>query len=199
MVDALNNFTINDAEYYESNTSTTSDAQGDFTRNTERVTHTSNGNETVNQTGNGYFEQKLFSNRTIHVLSPAMKLVVDQVIAPIILAPQTLLAPATKEVVTDAASGGAWKNRTPRRVSRTGVYGSTPGNIHYAVRAVEPPSPVLIVIFGTSPPCGLNVIHQVATKRESTSTGLVGKPKNWTLSLTVSCPVILILCPFSAS
>ena len=55
MVDAVNNFKINDAEYYESNTATASDAQGDLTQNTERVTHTSNSNETVTYTGNRNF------------------------------------------------------------------------------------------------------------------------------------------------
>ena len=34
LVDAVNNFTINNAKYYESNTATTSDTQGDLTRNT---------------------------------------------------------------------------------------------------------------------------------------------------------------------
>ena len=43
-----------------------------------------------------------------------MNPVIDQGIAPISLAPQTLLAPVTKEVVADVASGGAWINRTPR-------------------------------------------------------------------------------------
>ena len=34
LVDAVNNFTINNAKYYESNTATTRDTQGDLTRNT---------------------------------------------------------------------------------------------------------------------------------------------------------------------
>ena len=42
LVKAINNLTINDAEYYESNTATASDAQGDITRNPVKVTHTSN-------------------------------------------------------------------------------------------------------------------------------------------------------------
>ena len=41
------------------------------------------------------------------------------------------------------------------------------------VSVVEITSPVLIVIVTTSPPCGLNMIHQVANKRQSTHPGLV--------------------------
>ena len=44
-----------------------------------------------------------------------------------------------------------------------------------SVSIIEPPSPVLIVIFGTSPPCALNVIQQVSNKRQSNSPDLVGK------------------------
>ena len=43
MEDALKDLIINNVEYYESNTVTSSDAQGDPTRNPETVTHTSNG------------------------------------------------------------------------------------------------------------------------------------------------------------
>ena len=55
MVDAVKKLTINDAKYYKSNTSTASDAQYDFTRNPEKVIHTSNGKETVTHTSNSNF------------------------------------------------------------------------------------------------------------------------------------------------
>ena len=42
LVDAVKNLTINDDKYYESNTSTASDTQGDLTCNPETVTHTRN-------------------------------------------------------------------------------------------------------------------------------------------------------------
>ena len=38
---------------------------------------------------------------------------------------------------------------------------------------VEPSSPVLIAIVGTSPLCGLNVSQYVGNKQKSTSSGLV--------------------------
>ena len=44
LVDALKNLKINDTKFYESNTATASDAQGDLKFNLETVTHTRNGN-----------------------------------------------------------------------------------------------------------------------------------------------------------
>ena len=44
LVYTVNNLTINDAKYYESNTATASAVQGSITRNTETVTHTSTRN-----------------------------------------------------------------------------------------------------------------------------------------------------------
>ena len=96
-----------------------------------------------------------------------------QEISTIVLAPHTLLAPTTQEVVTDAASGDVWIDRTPRQVSRRGVDGSTSRDIHNAFSAVETTYPVLIGIFTTSPPCGINTIHKVANKWQSASPGLV--------------------------
>ena len=104
-----------------------------------------------------------------------MKPGIDQGIAPIILVPQTLLMPATKEVVADTASGGTCMNRTPRHIIRTGVDGITPGHIHNTVIVIEPSSLVLIVIVGNSPPCGLNRIQEVGNKRRSISPDLVGQ------------------------
>ena len=53
--DVLKNLTINEAKYYESDTETASDAQGDPTHDSKTVTHTSNGNEKVTDTRNGSF------------------------------------------------------------------------------------------------------------------------------------------------
>ena len=99
--------TIKDSEYSESYTDTASDAQGDLTHNLETVTHTSNGNETVTHTNNGDFEKNLLSDRTIPVIVLTMNPGIEQIIAPIVVTPQALLVPAMKEVVADAASGGA--------------------------------------------------------------------------------------------
>ena len=98
--------TINNAKYYESNTVTVSNTQDDHTRNPETFTHTSNGNETVTHNINGNFEQNLLRNWTIPVVFPTMNLRIDQILAPIVVAPQMLLTPKAKEVIPDKASVG---------------------------------------------------------------------------------------------
>ena len=103
-----------------------------------------------------------------------MNPVIYQGIAPIVMAPQMLLAPVTNEVGVEAVSSGAWVKRTPWQVIRAGVDGSTLGDIRHAVSVIEPPSPVLIGISATYPHCGLNTSQQVANKRQSTSPALVG-------------------------
>ena len=77
LVDAVNNFTIKDTTYYESNTATVSDTQGDLTLNPEIVTHTSNKK----------LEHKLLSYHTIHGFPPRTRLGIDQEIVPIMLMP----------------------------------------------------------------------------------------------------------------
>ena len=111
LVDAVKNLTINNAKYYESNTVTVSDTQGDLACNPETINHTSNIN----------FEQKLLSYQTTPVLSPPKNLSIDQGIATIILTPQTLLTPETKKIVADVVLGGAWIHRTQRQVISMGV------------------------------------------------------------------------------
>ena len=101
-----------------------------------------------------------------------MNPVIYQGIAPIVMAPQMLLAPVTNEVGVEAVSSGAWVKRTPWQVIRAGVDGSTLGDIRHAVSVIEPPSPVLIGISATYPHCGLNTSQQVANKRQYTSPGL---------------------------
>ena len=63
LVDALNDLTIKYPKYYESNSATASDAQGDPTRDPKTVTHASNRKGTVTNTRNGNSEQKLLRTR----------------------------------------------------------------------------------------------------------------------------------------
>ena len=102
MVDTVNKLKINNAKYYESNAATASDTQGDITCNLLTFTHTINEN----------LEQNILRNWNLPVLPPEMNIRIYKGVAPIMLAPQTLLAHKTKEVVVDAASGGARVNRT---------------------------------------------------------------------------------------
>ena len=145
LVESVKNLTINDTKYYDSSTVPASDSQGGLTSDPETVTHTSNR----------VFEQKILIFRTISVLPPPT----NPGIAEIVLTSPTLLTPATKEVVADAASGGAWKSRNMQKVSRTGVDGRTSGRIDNVVGIVETSSPDMIGIIGTAPPCGLDLSH----------------------------------------
>ena len=72
------------------------DAQGDPTHDPKTVTDLSNRNEFFTHTSNGNFEQKLLSNQTISIAVPTMNPSIDQKIAPIVVAPHTLLTTAPK-------------------------------------------------------------------------------------------------------
>ena len=146
-----------------------SDAQGDPTHYLETVTHTSNANEKFTYTSNGYFEHKLLSNCTLPVVVSTMNPRIDDRIAPIGGASQTLSTPATKEVSVHAVCGGEWVNRTLRQVSRTGVDRSTPCDTGLDVWSKPDPSPVMIGIPTISPACGLSIRFQFGEKLQSSS------------------------------
>ena len=136
----MKNLTINDSNEYESNTLITSYAQGHTKRNPETVTHTSNGD----------FEQKILSYWTIPVLPLTRNLGMDLRLPEIRLTPQMLLTTAMKEIFMEAALGGAWTSRTPQKSTSTGVDGKNIGDIGNAIVIVEPLSPVMIGIIGSS-------------------------------------------------
>ena len=69
---------------------------------------------------------------------------IDQGILEIRLTPQALLMPASKEIAADALPGGAWVYRTPRKVIRTGINGSIPGEIGNIIGIIEVSSPDMI-------------------------------------------------------
>ena len=66
------------------------------------------------------------------------------------LTPQMILVTATKKIVANAASGGAWTYMTHQKVIMTGVSGSTPGDIGNDIGIVETSSPFLIVVIVTA-------------------------------------------------
>ena len=102
LIDAVNNFIINDTKYYLSNTVTMSDAQGDITSNPETVTRTSNGN----------FEQALLSNRTFPFFPPAMNLGIGQGIARLYLCHRLYLCLQQRKSSQTRGQEARGKNRT---------------------------------------------------------------------------------------
>ena len=159
---------------------TASDAQGDTTQNLKTVTQNSNRKDKGMNTSNRNLEQKILSNRTLPVKVTKMKPRIDQRIAPILVAPQTLLTPVTKEVAADAAWSDPWVNRTLQQVRKTSADGSTPCDICNAVSVEHSLFPVLIAIVATYPPCGLSGSLQVTKKRQFTPPGLGGNTQKWT-------------------
>ena len=97
--------------------------------------------------------------------------------------PNTFTTPTTKEVIRDTVRISAWVHQTPRHISRTGKYGSTPGDTCIAVRYPRDNSPVMIGGTTVSPACGICGILQFRGKRQSTYPEESGIPKNWTLPL----------------
>ena len=113
------------------------------------------GYKIVTHTSNGDLERNLLSNQTILFIIQTMNPRIVQSIAPIFIAPKTLLTPATKGVVADTVLGDALVNSTLRQVSQAGVDGSGPCNFGHTVNIKHAPYQVLIVIVGTSPTCGI--------------------------------------------
>ena len=169
LADKLKDLTINDAQYYVSNSATANDAKGDPASDPKTVTHTSDGKGKVMDTINGNSQQKILSNRTLPVVVPTMNLRIDNRIVPIVGDFQTLFTPATKEVVADAECSSTWVDWTPRQLILTGVDGSTPGNTGLDLRSKSSPSQVLIGSLTIYPACGLSGSLQVRKKRQSTS------------------------------
>ena len=110
-------------------------------------------------------------------MPPPKNLGIDQRIAVIKLTPQTLLIPARKEIVADAASGDAWTSMTPWQGSRNGVERSTLGDIGNDIGILETPSPVLIRIIGDAPPYGLKLSQEIGDICKNMSGhALMGRP-----------------------
>ena len=144
------------------------DVKGNPASNPKTVTHTRYGKGKDTDTSNVYWQQKLLSNRTLLVVVPKMNPRIDNRISPIGGAYQTLLTPATKEVVTGVVHRGTWVNWTQGQVIQIVRGGSTPGSTSIDVRFSPAPSPVLIVSPTISPSYGISGSLQVGKKQQST-------------------------------
>ena len=69
----LKGLTINDAEYYESDSANANDAKGNPSSDPKIATHTSDGKKRkVMDTSNRDLQRKLFSNRTLLIITTTM-------------------------------------------------------------------------------------------------------------------------------
>ena len=83
------------------------------------------------------------------------------------------MTPAVKEIFANVTSGNMWINRTPRKVSRTGINRTTPGNIVHACGISETSfTPLIGIIGATALPCVLNASQDIGDIWRSVSSDL---------------------------
>ena len=119
LAETLKDLTINNPEYYVSNSANGNKTKGDPASDPKKVTHTSDGKGKVTDTTNGISQQKLLSNRTLPVVISTMDPMIDYKIVMIGGDFRMLSMAVMKEVVADVVRVSAWVNRNPRHVSRT--------------------------------------------------------------------------------
>ena len=89
--------TINDAEYYKSDSANANNAKGNPISDMNIVTHTSDGEKIkATDTSNGILQQKLLSNRTPPIVTTTMYLRINNTIETFGGTPHTLATPTTK-------------------------------------------------------------------------------------------------------
>ena len=175
--ETLKELTINDAEYYVSNSVNANDTKGEPAGNPKTFTHTIDVEGKVTDTSNGILQHKLLSKRTLPVVVLTMNPSIENRIAIIGGDYRTLPTPATKEVVADAARGSVRVNQTLRHVRRMARDGITPGKTGLAVSSKPASYPFLIGSTTISPACGLSEILQVGKKRQYNSPDRVRNAK----------------------
>ena len=165
LAETLNYLTINDSEYYISDSVNANNEKGDPASNPKTVTHTSGGNKRkVENTSNETLQQKLLSNRTLPVVTTTMDPRIDNRIATCGGTSHALTTPVTKEVIAGATHGSARVNRTPRHVSWMCRDCSTPGDTCMSLRSTRANCTVLIGSPYVSPVCGIIESLQVGNK-----------------------------------
>ena len=162
LAETLNYLTINDAEYYVSDSENANDSKDNPARYPKTVTHTSDKKKRrVLYTSNRISQQKLLNKLTLRVITTTMNHKIQNRIATCRGTTHTLATPETKDLIRDTVQIISKVNRTPRNVIQIGRDGSTPGNIGIYVRSNQAHSPVLIGSTTVSPACGIRGILQV--------------------------------------
>ena len=110
------------------------DAKGDPASDPKIATHNSDGKKIkVTDTSNKYLQQKLLSNQNLPIITTTIDPRIDNRAATCGASPYELTTPQMVEVMTDATRSSAQIVQTPRRVSRIGRNGATPGNCNIYV------------------------------------------------------------------
>ena len=111
MAEMLKDLKINDVKYHVSNSENVNDAKGNPVSDPKTVTHTGDGKKKkVTVSSNGILWQKCLGNRNLPVAPPMMDTRIDNRFSTCGGDSHTLLMPATKEFIADAACGSAQVN-----------------------------------------------------------------------------------------
>ena len=102
----IKGLTINNARYYESESANENDSKGDPAKNSKIATHTSDGKKgKVTDTRHGDLQQKLWSNRTLPIITTTMDPRIDDGVTTCRAYPHKIATPLMLDVITDTACG----------------------------------------------------------------------------------------------
>ena len=97
LAETLKDLTINDAEYYVSDSANTNDAKCNPASNLKTVTQTSDRKKIkVTYTSNGILQQKILSNRTLLIFTTTMDTRIEDMISTCGGTPHTIATPKMK-------------------------------------------------------------------------------------------------------
>ena len=96
LVEKLKDLTINDAEYYISDSANVNDAKGGPTSNPKAITHNSDGKKRkVTYTSNRILQQKILSSQTFSIITTTMDPRIRSMVTTSGGTPHTLAKPTT--------------------------------------------------------------------------------------------------------
>ena len=151
LAETLKLLTIKDAGYSESDSASANDATSNQASDPKIATHTSDEKKRKSiDTSNRYLQQKLLRNQTLPIITTMIDPRIDDRVAPCGASLDKLATPQTMEVIMDAACSSVQQRSaaqllcTPRRISRTIRYSTTPGDCYIAVSSPWGNSPFLI-------------------------------------------------------
>ena len=109
LAETLTRLTINDAGYYEPDSSNVNCAKGNPTSDVNMDTHTTDGkNRKITDTSKGDLQQTLLSNRTYSIITTTIDPQIDNMVANYGASLHKLATPQTMEVTLDATHRSAW-------------------------------------------------------------------------------------------
>ena len=134
LAENLKGLKISKAGYYESYSANLNDKKGDSASDSKLATHTTDGKKRkFTDTSNEDLQQKILSNRNLPIITTMIEPRIGNMVVTSGAYPHKLATTNMMEVIMDAAHSSVRILWTPRRVSRTGRDGTTPGDRDIAV------------------------------------------------------------------